>query len=130
MRPSRSPSAPNPLSNLLAPPPPPDAPIHMPYVADMTLSAGERKKIKDTYRKCAKRKDQRHEIQLHTGTTLKQVAVAKAGITKASPIIVTPIPHPRSNGWTGPRIAPQPTILSVPDVLRIAGLRLITSDPQ
>lgn len=127
---SSSPAAFNLLSNLLRPLPLPDAPVHATYVADMALDASERKKIKDCHRSKAHRKDGRFQLQVNAGTTLKQVAIAKAQVTKSSATLVTFQLLSQSKGWTGPRVAPHPTILSLPDALQISGLTLITSDPR
>lgn len=96
----------------------------------MSLSAKERKKLKDTYRKRQKRGEERCRIQVEAGTTLKQVVLVKSRATIAAAVTVTFQLPSRSTGWTGPRVAPYPTILSVPDVFSISGLTLVSSDPR
>lgn len=129
-QPTCPPSGFNSLQELLHLPQQACSPAHLPYVANMSLSAAERKKLKDTYRKRLHCREQCQLLQQETGTTLKEVAWKRVGAVKDSPVLVHFKPPLQCRGWTGAKASPRPAILSVPNALRISGLSMVASDPR
>lgn len=121
----------NPLSQLLISPPQNSLSLPPPYVADMTCSTQERRKTKGRVRFRRKRAEVRATAQAEAGTSLKVIAVKKRNATKANAIIAEFLELVRPGGWVGSRsMASYPKIMSVLDVFRISGLRLITWDAR
>lgn len=121
----------NPLSQLLVALPQNTPRACSPYVPDMDLSSQERRKAKDCHRAHCKRAGARSVVQAASGTTLKAIAIKKCNATKMLALAAEFLETVRPGGWTGGQLRTvYPMVLSVADVLKISGLRLISWDAK
>lgn len=107
-----------------------ERPTPVRYIPNMGLSPAERAKAKTQHRRREKRRLERWEKQQVDGTTLKGIASKKMRITAAEAVVAPFVPNCLS-GWTGPRTVPLQfpmKVLSVPDALAQAGLKLVCWD--